>query len=413
MIRKIIIYFYLYMYLAVQGEVLHIVPSVNSHCTKIPCLTLSEVAKRIGLKSTSESVVQLLFLPGDHSLNSDIDVSNIERLVMISSSSLQVKITCQRNKSLIFREIDQITIKGLTFLGCGNNKFVSTHQLKIKNTCFLGNNASGTAVELIDTNARIINCSFAFNTHGNLRGPIQMFKFWQQILTNVYVGGAIITNHSNTVIVSSVFEGNSAEVGGAIFATSGSNITILNSSFTRNRATHRVNSCNTTYCQIGGALYSENSTTYRSTNVAIFGSEFSKNTAMYGGARSTFNCSLSASSSRFYENLAISKGGVLEAFVHCEVHFHNCEFWSNEVLEYGAVIGLYWFSTMIIDMSHFYKNSARDYAGVLYVEAASAVSINNSQFYMNEASSGGAMIVRSYSTAVIYESDFKFVIIPQ
>ena len=414
MIRKIIIYFYLYMYLAVQGEVLHIVPSVNSHCTKIPCLTLSEVAKRlrIDLEPTAESVVQLLFLPGDHSLNSDIDISNIEGFSMISSFSFQVNITCQRNKHFIFHKIGQIAIKGLTFLGCGNNKIVSSHQLKIKNTHFFGSNASGTALELIDTNAKIINCSFAFNTHGNLRGPIQVLKFWQKkfkrlnVSVHVYVGGAIIANHSTAIIVGSIFWNNSAEVGGAIFATSGSNITILNSSFNGNSAIHRVNSCTMTYCQIGGALYTENSTIYRSTNVIIFGSEFSKNTAAYGGAISTFNCSLNATSSRFCNNSAISNGGVLYALVRSKVHIRNCEFWKNEAVYFSAVIDLYFFSTMTIDMSHFYENRARSYAGVLYVERWSVVSISKSLFNANHASSGGAMIVREWSSVMVHDTKF-------
>ena len=404
----------LYMHLTVQEDVLYITPSATSHCNKDPCLTLSEVAKSIYLQSHSASV-QLSFLPGDHSLNSDLEISNIKELSMISSSSFQMKIVCQPNASFHFHKIGQISIKGFTFLGCGSNKITSSYQLKVENSIFLGHNARGTALELIDTNARIVNCSFTFNTHGNFRGPIQILKFWKwrykyiSLSVYAYVGGAMIANHSNIAIICSTFKENSAEIGGAIFATLGSNITVFNSSFTKNSASHEVNGCGSTFsnCQFGGALHSESGITleFHRTNVELFESEFSENTAKYGGAISTHNCSLSARTSRFYKNFANLKGGVLEAFVQSKIHIYNCIFWGNKVLKFGAAVGLY-YSTMTVNMSLFHDNSVREYAGAIYVEALSAVNISTSQFYKNDAGSGGAMIVRSYSSAIVHETVF-------
>ena len=180
MVQKLIVYFFeviLYMHLAVQEEeVLHIISSVNSHCTTTSCLTLSQFAKTTELRPNSDSI-QLLFLPGDHNLNADLDISNIKGLFLTSSSSLQPKITCQQNKSFHFHKIGTISIKGLKFLGCGKNEIAACHKLEVRNSLFLGNNTSGSALELIDTNARIVNCFFAFNTCGNFRGPIQILKF--------------------------------------------------------------------------------------------------------------------------------------------------------------------------------------------------------------------------------------------
>jgi hypothetical protein len=92
------------------------------------------------------------------------------------------------------------------------------------NSLFLGDNESGTAQELIDTNARLINCTFAHNTRGNFRGLIKILKFWRlchkSIIQKVYayVGEAMIVNHHNNIIaiVSINFEENSAEIGGAM-----------------------------------------------------------------------------------------------------------------------------------------------------------------------------------------------------
>ena len=381
-------------------EVLHVLPSDStaSQCDQNTlCLTISQLAERswINLKSHSE-FIQLFFLPGDHSLNLDLEICNISELSMISNSS---KIICQSDASFTFQKIGHISIKDLTFLGCGNNKIISSTQFEVVNSLFLGQNESGTALELIDTNARIINCTFAYNTRGNFRGPIQILKFWKQwhkLIQSVYayVGGAMVVNHSNIAIERSMFEGNRAKIGGTIFVTSGSNITIFNSRFTNNRA-----------IQLGGALYSESGVTGDKTSMDITGSQFSKNEARYGGAISMYGCNLSVESSRFNKNFAVSKGGAMEAFVESKIHIHNCKFWSNEAFQYGAVIGLF-NSTLIINKCLFHHNSVRDYAGALYVEALSAVSISKSGFYENEANSGGAMIVRSYSSAVVNETVF-------
>ena len=389
-----------YMHLTVQREVLHIIPSATSHCSKTPCLTLLQLAERFNRQSHSESM-QLFFLPGDHSLNLDFEISNMSELFMTSNSS---RIVCQPNTSFNFHEIGHISIKGFDFLGCSSNKIVSSYQLEVVSSLFLGHNESGTALELIDTNARIINCTFAYNTRGNLRGPIQTLNFLKQwykfnsLSVYAYVGGAMIVDRSNIAIVCSIFEGNRAEMGGAIFATSRSNITVFNSSFTNNGDYWN--------CLLGGALHSESDAPYNKTNANIIGSEFFKNKATYfGGAISTYNCDVSAESARFYKNFAILKGGAIEAIVQSKVHAHNCIFWDNEVFKYGAVIGLF-NSTLVINTSLFHANSVRDYAGALYVEEFSVVNISRSGFYANEAKSGGAMIVRSNSSAVVHETVF-------
>ena len=384
-----------FMHLTIQREVLHIMPSATSHCSNPPCLTLSQLAEGINLQSHSESM-QLFFLPGDHSLDVDLEISNISELSMMSKSS---EIICQPNTSFNFHEINHISIKGFTFLGCGS-KIVSSHRVEVVSSRFQGHNNSGTAIKLIDTNARIINCTFAYNTHGSLRGPLQILIFWKQrykfnsLSVYAYVGGAMIVDRSNIAIVSSIFEGNSAELGGAIFATSRSNITVFDSRLTNNGALFS-----------GGALHSESNVARKKTNVNIIGSELSKNEAKFGGAICTYNCNLSAESARFYKNFAFLKGGAIEAYVQSIVYVHDCIFWSNEVFKYGAVIGLF-SSSLIINMSLFRANSVRDYAGALYVEESSAVNISRSGFYNNVAKSGGAMIVRSYSSAVVHETVF-------
>ena len=50
-----------------------------------------------------------------------------------------------------------------------------------------------------------------------------------QYLIKARAGGAILSTKSSVTIIESVFEGNSAEAGGAIFCTLQASITIINS----------------------------------------------------------------------------------------------------------------------------------------------------------------------------------------
>ena len=397
-----------YLTLALHTEVFYVVPSTNSTCNGTNCVTLSQLAESSNFKAHFQSV-DLIFSPGDHYLNSDFHASSIEGL---SSFSVHSNITCQQNKGFHFYNISQISIRGLSFVGC-SNIIASTNLLEIENSLFLGSITSGTALELIEVNANIKHSYFALNSNGNFRGPIQILNHqknkWRCLHVNCYahVGGALIANCSTVVIVSSNFEKNSAEIGGAIFATSGSDIKLLYNTFTKNNAEYRVTGCGDKFCYFGGAMHYESIAKFHRLNVTVFGSDFYKNTAKYGGAISAYNCTLSIELSRLCGNGGISEGGAIEASVKSDVFIRSCKFFDNFAGESGGAIGLYFISTMTINMSLFNGNGVKFYAGALYTEAASSVNISSSIFYNNYAfNSGGAIIVRSWSTAFIHRTEF-------
>ena len=258
-------------------EVAYIKPSPDDRCPTRSCFTLSQFAVVVQSK-LNYSV--LMFLPGNHCLGSDLFITNISEFSMVSkNSSLHLNITCRQNANFIFNKISNMSIKGLKFCGC-SLRISSSDQLRIEDSTFLGQEGSETALEIIDTSASATNSYFAFNMVGSSRGPIQVLVYKEQeypdlsVITNV--GGAIIANQSNISIIRSEFEGNCAAVGGAIFATMGSNVTIINSTFVNNS----VNS--STSITRGGVLYSEigrNSVTKAS--VVLFGNNFHNNTASF------------------------------------------------------------------------------------------------------------------------------------
>ena len=162
------------------------------------------------------------------------------------------------------------------------------HQLIINNLTFHGmQDISGTALELIHTNAKIINSLFLFN-YGSYRGPIGLLEFL--ILRHrippqslyALVGGALIVNCSNISVTGSRFEGNIAELGGAIFSEGSSNIALINCSLTNNNPFSSRNLC------FGGAIFTENGwynlnvsiTAFTCTSINLINTKFSNNRAI-------------------------------------------------------------------------------------------------------------------------------------
>ena len=216
------------------------------------------------------------------------NVSNMS-MVAILSYQAQVRVVCQAKVSFIINSTDFLLIRGLIFAGCGSNRITSVTKFMVKNVLFLGQkDHTGTTLEIVLTNSVITNCSFVDNRFGKYHGP---FKVWK-LSIHAHIGGAIIANQSNMTITETKFEGNTAEIGGAIFATLGSNVTIIKSNF---KAT-----CLTNTTCVGGVLYSETDCTDtrgptppNRTKVSVVESHFRSNSATYGGVLGAYTTALS------------------------------------------------------------------------------------------------------------------------
>ena len=104
---------------------------------------------------------------------------------------------------------NEVWINGLRFIGCGSNKFSSIKRFTIENSTSQGQDDSGTAIDITDTNLTVINSSFLSNKVGTCN----------KIDTNISVGigGAILANNSKVIIRKCKFLKNNAEMGGAMY----------------------------------------------------------------------------------------------------------------------------------------------------------------------------------------------------
>ena len=126
--------------------------------------------------------------------------------------------------------VDTFILENSTFLGKENGT--------VGNACTIGHQLKdfGSALELVHTNAKLVNCSFISNRFGNYRFSLDLSQYYyaNYILCHAaYVGGALIVTMSNITVIQSEFKENRAESGGAIFGK-WCNITIIDSTFVNN-----------------------------------------------------------------------------------------------------------------------------------------------------------------------------------
>ena len=173
-------------------------PHDSTHCS-----TLSEYARETKLYFTSNTT--MVFLPGDHALDTNITVTNVTRLTMRgeSSPSSVATIVCKWSVGLSFTSMVEFQTHSLAFAFC-SRKFDSPSAIYY-------------ALLLHSTRyAELVNCSF----HGNL-------------------GTALVVNHTSiTLAGNSVFSHNDCGfdlcVGGGVIAVH-SNLTFTgNTTFLEN-----------------------------------------------------------------------------------------------------------------------------------------------------------------------------------
>ena len=400
--KQILTIFMLHFCFALQdGKVHYIAPESLSDCPIHSCPTLSEFI--VSTKINSSTIV--VFLPGDHALSSTVYITNITRFSMMSSSILQKPvIMCQYNASFIFDTVGQAVIQRLMFVGCGNNRVLSCPNFTVASSTFIGQNGSGTALELINTTASIFNNSFVFNMIGSYRGPVGIVKYWKGTENKfAYVGGAIIANQSNVTLMVCYFEGNMAHIGGAIYSTMGSSITMANCLFIRNFAIQRFDF---NLSAFGGAIHCENSRSKSSKQsiVKILNNIFHNNSASHGGAICGINdVRIKISSTNFSANSASLDGGVL-AMYNSTSHIHRSRFVNNCAVISGGAFILFR-SIFILSTSYFQYNRGFQAGGVMSLGSYCTVIIYRNKFFGNTAQFGG-VIGMALDNVTVMHSEF-------
>ena len=129
-------------------QLFYITPSSHMPCDAKPCLTLSQFADNSNSWLSSLTSASLMILSGTHTLTTDLSITAITFFMLTSSTSDGNHfIRCQYQASFNFENMTELSIKGLTFIGCGNSTFSSIRNFTIENSTFQGQNASGTVLD--------------------------------------------------------------------------------------------------------------------------------------------------------------------------------------------------------------------------------------------------------------------------
>ena len=424
-------------------ERLNIVPSPDSPCpgefTGEPCLTLQQYVSNPSLSSN----ITFELHPGNHSLNSQLRVQNINSIIMRANNSATVACGQQR---FYFNQLQQVHISGITFVGCRMNleyvrnvifersvTFNSRMELwyvtnaTFERSSFLdasGCYSGGAALYSRYSSVLIRQCIISNNRvyRGAIHGYRSTFVIEQSTFRDNYphscnsdtYGGAIYQYDGNLNILNSNFSDNSvATAGGAIYFD-GNNITITNSSFINNKA----------IAGGGGAIHSVR----RYTNITLVNNTFINKTAAYcgvmevaefyhdnvnitgntfvynravrqisgnngGGVICIRNASILLLDNTFSHNSAAGDAGVIQVD-ESDVIIERSIFSNNTAGGNGGVLHTYFYPTVytIID-SFFTNNRAGGDGGVMYVgRAGSHVTISQSIFSFNNATERGGVI---------------------
>ena len=335
------------------------------------CLTLSQFAAN---SSHNEKDFSLLFLGGNHTLDQELLLAHGHNFSMSKYAKDNETVFVECNSQLGRLDVSEttyVTIKGLTFIGCGGNRVSQVTRLTIADSIFQGVEDESTVLEINDVNmTNIVRSEFLNNTlesfdndtSRNLQNlsPIELMDY--------------LYHQQNTL-------------SGVLYMAFG-NVSIVSCRFMHNRA------------NLGGALVAHNS------SVHIDETTLSYNTANFGGAMVTSGSTIDMYNSIFTHNLAEVGGGVMVTYNKDRVRVSSSAFHDNIAVELvGGVMMAFGDSSFNITNSNFTFNSAGFLGGAIYTYRDS-FTINNSNFTSNRARYGGAVYTRGDSSFTISSSNF-------
>ena len=375
----------------VFSKVHYITPSLDGPCPQnSSCLTLSQFAAN---SNYIEMDTSLLFLPGNHTLDRELLLAQLNNFSMtkdgVGSETIFVECSTRSGRFHI-SETTSVSIHGLHFIGCGSNNVSQVNWLTITSSTFQGVQAGNTVLVLDEVSvATIDRCSFLSNSL-HLKINISTTYTLNEFLDYVYFqrstpSGMLYVAFSNVSIISSKFMHNRADIGGALVAH--------NSTLHLARSTYSNNTAN-----FGGVVVTSGSTIDMDNNAFI------NNVALYG-AMVTYNDTFTISSTTFNNNSADRYGGVMIMLGDSSFIISNSTFSYNRAAD-GGVMHTSGDSSFIISNSIFSYNRAAD-GGVMYTSGDSSFIISNSTFSDNTAGYGGVMATSGDSSFTISNSTFS------
>ena len=320
----------------------YVTPTPDTPCPGEPCHTLSEYVagqyfNNLPVNTTME------FLPGNHTLEQIISVTNLTWLTLHGDSSSLPEVTsrieCTWPAGFVFTNIVELHISALAFISCGHHNSAAV---------------SITSVQQSD----ISDCTFQNSSNTKYYHP------------DMQHGGALFLKDSTLTLTGNTFQSNFADFGGALYVVDST----LN--FTGNTFQNSAG-------RIGGALYVVDST------LNVTGNTFQNSAGKIGGALYVVDSTLNFTGNTF-QNSAGSFGGAL-VVVDGTLNFTGNTFQSNSAREYGGALHV-WHGTFNFTGNTFQNNSASR-GGALCVENGT-FNFTGNTFHNNSAGGvGGALYV--------------------
>lgn len=339
-----------------DGRIYHVSPVDSHSClANYSCMMLSDASFEIS--SNLDDNVVLIMLPGDHTLDTQLSLSNINEFSINSSDEASsTRIICHELSSIKIYNVTTVEINGLHFIGCGNSSITGVQNFTLRTSIFEDSLYGGVVLNET-TSARISDCSFLFNIYGTQQ-PITDFTH-----QSIRAGGAMrILRSCQIQIENSLFSGNEAQHGGVIYTEFNNSIAIVNCTFSQNRAGF-VRGAEGGSASGGGALFVKDS------QLRIYNSQFTNNSVIVhseysskGGAIVALNSEVSIFSSRFVNSAAANgTGGVIYVLHSTLQPVDHCYFGQNQA--HRAAVMHIQYSNATISQSNFSQNSIASSSG--------------------------------------------------
>ena len=387
----------------------------NSSCHN--CLTLQQFASNLDnyLRNNTTLIIQ----PGNFTLRLNLTISNVGYFAMYHNSNPGDTLLCNKDTKLQFRSVTNLWIQNLHMSGCAGNHIEHVIRFFLINVTFgglahaLDSSYNGSALVVSESEGSITHChfsqyyfgtshsSFSFNSNSYMNVSMKRVTTW--------IGGAMVIIHSNVTIVQSNFTENRAQLGGAIYAENDSIIVAKNTSFIFNTVAASLPTCSDRKeIASGGAIYA-----IYGCSISIQNSYFGKNQAycgdnIYGGVIAMYRGSLVITRSEF-EN---SHRGRVAYLLECSVSLKESKlnFSQDGVLfalrsiititsstisdshgSQGAVVQMI-NSSLAMRSSNFEHNFAlSNTGGVIYATKVCIISMETCTFRSNSAWYGGVI----------------------
>ena len=384
----------------------------------------------------------MVFLPGDHTLGTNITVTNVTRLTMHgeSSSGNRATVVCSGSVGLSFANMMDLKINSLAFTSCnrryiitlpdiplagihGALLFQSTQYAELVNCFFHDNIATGPAVNgslagnsdfthshrcaggaiiALDSNLTFIGITtFLENAGGAISASyntVLNFNGTSNFINNSAGddGGAISTTDNAVLNFNGInnFVNNLAEDGGAI---SMSDNAVLSFNGTNNFINNLVRFA-------GGAIVMDSNTvlSFNGTN------NFINNSAGSGGAINTLgNQILSFNGINNFINNSASDGGAIYTYEGNNILL-NLNGTNNFINNSGSAISID-SNTVVnfIGTSNFINNSAGN-GGAIYTSYNTVLNFTGTSNFINNSAQGGGAIYADINTSLTFNGTIYF-----